>query len=74
MKRAQKLAALRPLISLAVDAAPGLPPSQRADLFEGIALAIGPLDKAASTQAATIAEHLREAEVQQLTFAGLFRS
>jgi hypothetical protein len=73
MTRPHKLQALRPLIALAVEAAPSLPPSQRADIYEGIALAIGSLDPEASSQAATIARNLRDAEVQQLTFAGLFR-
>jgi hypothetical protein len=73
MNKPQKLAALMPLIRLAADVAPTLPPTQRADLFEGVHLITAGLDRSMSEQARLAAQALRDAEGHQLTFAALLR-
>ncbi|WP_395737451.1 hypothetical protein [Prosthecobacter sp.] len=73
MNRPQKLAALMPLIHLAAEHAPALPPAQRADIYEGIQIASERLDRSISEEARRTAAALREAETLQLTFATLLR-
>jgi hypothetical protein len=73
MNGMQRLEALRPLLELAQDAAPGLPASKRADIYEGLALAIGTSCPAMRDEAQAICDALREAETRQLTFAALLR-
>ena len=45
MTKPQRLSALLPLIRLVSDATPSLPPPERADLYEGLALITEGLDK-----------------------------
>ncbi len=71
MTPAQKAACLRPLLDLAVGAAPALPPGERADLYEAVALAAVAADPAISAAAATAAQAIRDAEAHQLNFAAL---
>jgi len=71
MKRSEKLAALMPLIRIAGDAAPALPPFKRAAVFDGIALITAGLDPHLHGHAAAAAQSLRDAEGHQLTFAAL---
>ncbi len=68
---AKKLNTLLPLIRLAGDAAPSLPPKQRAEIFDGIALITQGLDKHLHGHAKAAAQSLRDAEGHQLTFAAL---
>ena len=74
MTDSQKMHALMPLIRLATAQAQALPPAQRADIYEGIALAIGTASPAMADEARATCESLRAAEIQQLTFATLLRS
>lgn len=69
MKKPQKLAALMPLIRLAGEAAPNLPPPERADIFEGIALITAGLDIDMHASASMACAAIRDAETHQLTFA-----
>ncbi len=71
MKAAAKLAKILPLVRLAHDAAPSLPPKERAEIFEGIALITRGLDEELNGHAAAAAQALRDAEGHQLTFAVL---
>ncbi len=71
MSRAAKLAKLLPLVRLAHEAAPCLPPHQRAAIFDGIALITAGLDARLQGHAAAAAQALREAEGHQLTFSAL---
>lgn len=73
MRRAAKLTKLLPLVRLAHDAAPGLPPKERAELFEGIAIVTRGLDDTLHGHAAAAAQALRAAEGHQLTFAALLK-
>ncbi|MBE7497107.1 MAG: hypothetical protein HS117_19370 [Verrucomicrobiaceae bacterium] len=73
MNKPQKLAALMPLIRLAGEAAPELPPPQRADIFEGIAIITAGLHADIHINATLAAEAIRDAETHQLTFAALLR-
>jgi len=74
MNKPQKLAALMPLLRLAAEHAPELPPAQRADIYEGIQLASEGLDRSISEEARRTAAAIREAETLQLTFASLLRT
>lgn len=58
-----------PLIRLAGGAAPELPPAERADIFEGIALITAGLHSEIHAAAFHACEAIREAETQQMTFA-----
>lgn len=71
MKRQQKLAAILPLVQIAADAAPALPPFKRAAVFEGIACITAGLDTHLHGHAKAAAQALRDAEGHQLTFATL---
>jgi len=71
MKAPQKLTLLLPLLRIAHEAAPGLPPKQRAEIYEGIALITKGLDERLHGHAAAAAQALRDAEGHQLTFAAL---
>lgn len=51
MNRSQRFQAIRPLITLAIEAAPSLPVQQRADIYEGIAIAVGSLNPKIREQA-----------------------
>lgn len=62
-----------PLIHLAGEAAPELPSSQRADIFEGIALITRGLDKDMHTSAHLAAKAIRDAEQHQLVFASILK-
>ena len=63
---------LRPLIAAAVRGAEGLPPTERADVFEGIAEVARVFDPELSQQALTLARAIRDAEGLQLHFRNLF--
>jgi hypothetical protein len=71
MKPAQKLTLLLPLVRIAHEAAPALPPKQRAEIYEGIALITQGLDAHLHGHADAAAKALRAAEGHQLTFAAL---
>ena len=71
MKAPQKLTLLLPLLRIAHEAAPTLPPKQRAEIYEGIALITKGLDSQLHGHAAAAAQALRDAEGHQLTFAAL---
>ena len=71
MKAAQKLTLLLPLVRIAHEAAPSLPPKQRAEIYEGIAIITKGLDHDLHGHAASAAQHLRDAEGHQLTFSAL---
>lgn len=71
MKASQKLTLLLPLVRIAHEAAPGLPPKERAEIYAGIALITKGLDPHLHGHAAAAAQALRDAEGHQLTFAAL---
>ena len=71
MKAAQKLTLVLPLVRIAHEAAPGLPPKQRAEIYAGIALITKGLDPHLHGHAAAAAQALRDAEGHQLTFSAL---
>ena len=71
--KAAKLAKILPLVRLAHEAAPGLSPKERAELFEGIALITRGLDERLHSHAAQAAQALREAEGHQMTFTALIQ-
>lgn len=73
LTKPQQLAALMPLIRLAGEAVPNLPPAQRADIFEGIALITSGLSVDMHIAAAQACEAIRDAETHQLTFAHLLQ-
>ena len=73
MKRSAKLSAVMPLVRLAGEVAPTLPPRERAAIFEGIAVITDGLDKHLHGHAKAAAQALRDAEGHQLTFAALLR-
>lgn len=73
MKAAQKLTLLLPLVRIAHEAAPGLPPKQRAQIYEGIAIITKGLDANLHGHAAAAAQSLLEAEGHQMTFAALLQ-
>lgn len=60
-----------PLIRIAGDAAPSLPPFKRAAVFDGIAVITEGLDAHLHGHAKAAAQALRDAEGHQLTFATL---
>jgi len=62
----------RPMIAAAVRGAEGLPPTERADVFEGIAEVAKAFDAELSQQALTLAQAIRDAEGLQLHFRNLF--
>lgn len=62
-----------PLINLAAEHVATLPPDQKADVFEGIAIITHGLHPDLSRQALGAAHTLRDAEAHQLTFASLLR-
>lgn len=65
------------VISRSLVGAEDLPPSERADLYDGIAALLAAKELGCAREAAAaehIAATLREAEGQQLTFAALMRS
>lgn len=63
-----QLTALMPLIRLASRHLDELPPEQRADVYEGIAIITAPLDAAIHQHASHACSVLRDAESAQLTF------
>jgi hypothetical protein len=56
------------VIRRALEGAEGLPPAERADLYEGIAALLNPVSPAQAQEAAVIGHALREAEAMQLHF------
>jgi hypothetical protein len=73
MKHSAKLSAVMPLIRLAGEAAPAMPPRDRAAIFDGIAIITAGLDEHLHGHAKAAAQALRDAEGHQLTFAALLR-
>ncbi len=71
LSKQHELAALLPLIRLARDAAPGLPPAQKADILEGVALITRDLDKSIHRSASLAARCIRDAEAQQLILGSI---
>jgi hypothetical protein len=71
MKRALKARALRPLIEAALRSAQDASPVERADIFEGIALALSGVDPHKAKEAKDAAHAIRTAEQRQLL---LFRN
>lgn len=69
----QKLDALMPLIHLGSEAAPSLPPHERADLYIAISMITEGLDAHLSAHAHSAAQALRDAEGHQMTFTALLR-
>lgn len=66
------LQALRPMIAAALRGAEPLIPTERADVFEGIALITRQGDQDMSKQAEAVAAALREAEAMRLQFCNQF--
>lgn len=73
MRGRHQLQALRPLIQLAAAHLSELPPGQRADVYEGIAITLDGLDPKLAEQAKQACQAIRDAESHQLTFASLLR-
>jgi hypothetical protein len=71
MKRAHAKAALHRLLQLALPAVEALPPSDRADLYDGIAAACRGVDAEMHQQALNAAQTLREASSAQMSFRNL---
>lgn len=67
-----RLLRVRALIEVTLPHLGTLPPSQRADAYEGIADVMQGLDEGLCAFATKIAVHLREAEMLQLSFRDLF--
>lgn len=63
----------RPMLAAAVRGAEGLPPAQRADVFEGVAALAASFDPELSQDAQRLADALRDAEGLQLHFSRLFQ-
>jgi hypothetical protein len=59
---------LRALAKVALPAVETLPPSDRADAYEGLAIALRADEPELSTRAETAAISIREAESAQMTF------
>jgi hypothetical protein len=68
MSSTLQLTALMPLIRLASRHLDELPPEQRADVYEGIAIITAPLDATIHQHASHACSVLRDAESAQLTF------
>jgi hypothetical protein len=66
-----RLVRVRALIEVALPHLHTLPPAQRADVYEGISDVTRGIDETLCATAATIATHLREAELLQLNFRSL---
>lgn len=62
-----------PLVRFASKAAADLSPAERADIYEGLSIALQPHDAAMANEARCVCESLREAEVLQLTFTRLLK-
>ncbi|MGC3991676.1 MAG: hypothetical protein QM796_18695 [Chthoniobacteraceae bacterium] len=60
--------ALDCLFRVAQSALPTLPPTERADVYDGIAVAAAPHHRERSRKAARLATLIREVETLQLTF------
>lgn len=71
MNARAKRAALLPLINLAYQNVEALPMPERADIYEGIHLAMRGIDPALSNHARRAAEAIRAAESSQLSFREL---
>lgn len=65
--REQRKQALLALMRVALPAVESLPPQERAEAMEGIAIAFVSVDREASTTASNAAHALREAMAAQLT-------
>ncbi len=63
-----------PLMRLALAHVDALPPPERADIYEGLAVLLTPLDAKAALQAQAACDAIRTAESQQLSFQRLFTS
>jgi hypothetical protein len=73
MTPAQQLQAVQPLIQLVVTHVDAMPPSERADIYEGLSLLLAPINPEAAERASLACEAIRTAESQQLSFLLLFR-
>lgn len=67
MTREQRRQSLMALLKVALPAVEALPPTERADALDGIAVAFGSVDPAASDSASQAARLLRDAMAAQLT-------
>ncbi len=72
MSQKFKRTLIDPLVRAAVTAAESMPPSQKADVYDGIAHVARRVDPKLAEQAAELAAALREAEALQLHFRNLF--
>lgn len=65
---------IQPVIDRALIDVASVPPRERADLFDGVAVLLKPHDPDAAADAALTASALREAESQQAHFLEKFTS
>lgn len=68
MSDSNNVSALKALFRVAIPAADQLPPAQRADVYEGMAVASALIDADLSETAASVARDLRAAQSAQLLF------
>lgn len=74
MKTKHQRLAILALCKAALQVAPQMPTTERADLFEGIALACKSADPQLAKEAAETCEAIRAAALQQMTFLNLFNA
>jgi hypothetical protein len=73
LEQPQKQRLLRTMLTLIVEHVDELPHRERADVYEGVAIAAESVEPELSLEAARIASQIRDAEHAQLSFATLLR-
>lgn len=74
LARPHKKLALQALCRAALVTASSMPPAERADIYEGIAIACQRVDRDMADTAQATCEALREAEMMQLNFERLLNT
>jgi hypothetical protein len=73
MSRPDRHRCVRVLIRVAMDAVEDLPPADRADAYDGLAIVAAKVNPEAAQIARQIAEGLRDCELRQGQFRDLFK-